>query len=390
MKHGAWFWLTGGLGLLLAGPTAAQSLAGTWQGVEFTPGAAPANCWPQVLTLRAGPGAALTGELYQEAGNAQARTVTVAVRGTRTATGLRLRHVRVLTESDPDELGWCLGTLVFTYDAAKELLVGRSTYTGPDCFGGPTEFSRVVLKSAATVAPAVPSTVRVSGRNVRWFADAALRRPLATGNTYRTSLRKATTFYLTQGFYATRRSPVAAVTVRVARPVPLAPAVAVAVVRAAPLAPLPPLAVVLVAVPAAVVAAAPAPLLGPPATAPAAALAATPPGAASRSLPTVLFHIATAELLPTAAPALDSLAAVLRRYPAVRFRIEGHTDRLGEADKNLTLSQQRADAVKAFLVRAGTAPDRLETIGYGDARPIFVAPNPGNRRVDVRPLPPSK
>ena len=363
MKYGAWLGLTSGLALWLAGPAAAQSVAGVWQGVEFTPGATPSAYWPQVLTLHTGPGTALTGEIYQVAGSGPALAATFAVRGNRTPTGLRLRHAGLLTQSQPSKAGWCQGTLVFRYEAATERLIGRSAYTGADCYGGPTEFSRVVLKSAAAVPREVPSVLRVSGRNVRWFADAALRRPLATGNTYRTRLAQTTTFYLTQGFYTTSRSPVAAVTVRV-----VAPAKA-----AAPLRPTPPTTTK--------------PLL---AVAPVAAPATVPAAQPSQALPSVLFQVATAELLPTAAPALDSLAAVLRRYPALRFRIEGHTDRLGESDKNLTLSQQRTEAVKAFLVKAGIAPTRLETVGYGDSRPAFVAPNPGNRRVEIRPLPPTK
>ena len=358
MKNSAWFWLMSGLGfgLLPGGPAAGQSPAGTWQGVEFNPGAVSSTYWPQLLKLRAGPGATLTGELYQVAGSTPNITATFAVRGTRTAAGLRLTHVKMLAETDPNGDGWCLGTLVLRYDAAKERLLGYSVYSTAGCQGGATEFNRVVLKSAAVVPRGALSTLRVSGRNVRWFADAALRRPLATGNTYRARPSKTTTFYLTQSFYSTTRSPVTPITVRVE------------------------------AVPAP-------PLAAPPVALPPVAPAVTPPvgqsaPAAAQVLPTVLFRVATAELLPAAAPALDSLAAVLRRFPARRFRIEGHTDRLGETDKNLTLSRQRAEAVKSYLVQAGIAPARLETVGYGDTRPVRVAPNPGNRRVEVRPLPP--
>ena len=333
---------------LLAGRAPAQNLAGAWQGVEFNPGSAASEYWPAVLTLRAGQGTALTGELYQVAGSTPGVTGTFAMRGSRTATGLRISHVRVLAETNPDHGNWCFGTIVFRYDAARERLVGRSTYTAEGCNGGTAELYRVVLKSAAVVAPAVLSSLRVSGRNVRWFADAALRRPLATGNAYRTRLRRTTTFYLTQGFYTTDRSPVTAVTVRVAARV------------AAPAPPAPPAA----------------------ATPPPA-----PPLAAPLVLPTVLFRLATAELLPTAAPALDSLAAQLRRQPALRLRIAGHTDRLGEPNKNMTLSEQRATAVQTYLVQAGVAPQRLETVGYGDARPLFKVPDPRNRRVEVEEIP---
>ncbi len=339
----------------LAGRGAAQNLAGTWQGVEFNPGSAASEYWPAVLTLRAGAGTAFTGELYQVAGSLPTVTGTFAMRGTRTATGLRISHVKVLAETNPDGGNWCFGTIVFTYDAALERLVGRSAYTAEGCHGGTAEFYRVRLKSAAAVPRGVPTVLRVSGRNVRWFADAALRRPLATGNTYRTRLAKTTTFYLTQGFYTTDRSPVTPVTVRATAPLPLVSAVAPAPTGPAPTAP--------------------AAVEAPPAVAP-------PP----LVLPTVLFRLATAELLPTAAPALDSLAAQLRRRPALRLRIAGHTDRLGEPDKNMALSQQRAAAVQQYLVQAGIAPERLETVGYGDARPLFTVPDPRNRRVEVEEI----
>ena len=345
MKQLVWFCLAG---LGLAGRGQAQNLAGAWQGVEFNPGSAASEYWPAVLTLRAGQGTALTGELYQVAGSLPTVTGTFAMRGTRTATGLRISHVKVLAETNPDGGNWCFGTIVFPYNAAQEKLVGRSAYAAEGCHGGTAEFYRVVLKSAAAVPRGVPSVLRVSGRNVRWFADAALRRPLASGNTYRARLRKTTTYYVTQGFYTTDRSPVVPVTVRATGP-------------------LPPVA--------------------PPAVAPPPPVAVVPPVvAAPLVLPTVLFRLATAELLPTAVPALDSLAAQLRRRPALRLRVGGHTDRLGEADKNLTLSEERAAAVKAYLVKAGIAPDRLETVGYGDARPLFKVPDPRNRRVEVEEL----
>jgi OmpA-OmpF porin, OOP family len=70
----------------------------------------------------------------------------------------------------------------------------------------------------------------------------------------------------------------------------------------------------------------------------------------------------------------------------VRFEIAGHTDAVGTRDKNLTLSQQRAESVKAYLVSLGVDPARLEAKGYGFDRPI-VAANPraaANRRVEAK------
>jgi OOP family OmpA-OmpF porin len=84
---------------------------------------------------------------------------------------------------------------------------------------------------------------------------------------------------------------------------------------------------------------------------------------------------------------LDQMAKVLSEHPEIlKVIIEGHTDDRGTADFNRTLSQQRADAVRDYLVKKGVAADRLETQGYGPDRP--VQPNTtsegraANRRVD--------
>jgi OmpA-OmpF porin, OOP family len=53
--------------------------------------------------------------------------------------------------------------------------------------------------------------------------------------------------------------------------------------------------------------------------------------------------------------------------------IEGHTDSIGSESYNQRLSERRALAVKHYLVSRGVAGDRLDTVGYGESRP--VAPN---------------
>lgn len=327
---------------MLAGSARAQSLSGEWQGVELH--LPKANYWPAQLTLKAGPGRALTGVLYQEVGDYPAATGTFEMRGTRTAAGLELEYARVLAETEMNGGTWCLGTVAFTYDAAQEKLTGRSVFrpvAGGDCSTSSFELFRVRLLSAGAVPVAVPSTLRVSGRRVQWFADAALQRPLASGNRYRTVLTKTTTFYLTQDFYPTARRRAVPVTVRVVARRP----------RARPAAPLPALG--------------PQPLV----------------------LPTVLFRLGTAELLPEAFPALNKVAAQLRARPRLRLRVAGHTDRIGPAGSNLLLSEQRAQAVRTFLVQAGIAPARLDAVGYGDTHLLYPAPDARNRRVAIEAVP---
>ncbi|RZK52278.1 MAG: hypothetical protein EOO59_13885, partial [Hymenobacter sp.] len=208
------FW-GGAVALLLAGPVRAQSLAGEWQGVEAEPG--DTEFWPAVLRVQAGKDAAVLGVLYEEVGGDPETTSTFQLHGTRTATGLRLSHVRLLDETRPHGRGyWCRGNITFTYDASQEKLIGHATYLPQgDCTTGTFTFYRVRLKSAATVPAGALSTLRVSGRDVRWFADAELTQPVATGNTYPTRLRKTTTFYLKQGYYPTAQSSVVAITINV-------------------------------------------------------------------------------------------------------------------------------------------------------------------------------
>ena len=71
---------------------------------------------------------------------------------------------------------------------------------------------------------------------------------------------------------------------------------------------------------------------------------------------------------------LNKVALAMQAAPSgAVFEIDGHTDNSGDAASNLTLSQQRAEAVRAYLVQQGVAASRLIARGYGDSKP--VAPN---------------
>lgn len=69
-------------------------------------------------------------------------------------------------------------------------------------------------------------------------------------------------------------------------------------------------------------------------------------------------------------PSLDSLASLLKFYPHFMVDIIGHTDSLGNSDYNKILSQNRAEAVKSYLVSKGIAPEKLEAIGRGSTEPV--------------------
>ncbi len=102
----------------------------------------------------------------------------------------------------------------------------------------------------------------------------------------------------------------------------------------------------------------------------------------------LVFDTDSATLRPESQEQLGNIAAILKAYPNVHIKIGGYTDNSGDAQHNLTLSQDRANGVKDQLVALGISPDRLEAQGYGEQFP--VADNSteegraANRRVSVR------
>ena len=110
--------------------------------------------------------------------------------------------------------------------------------------------------------------------------------------------------------------------------------------------------------------------------------------AAPRSLSlTIGFEFDSAQITPTSADTLSSLAQALQSsdLQSLNFRIEGHTDRRGRPDYNLRLSQQRAEAVRAYLAKLGVPNARLVAEGRGDTDPANPADPLAaeNRRVRI-------
>ena len=101
----------------------------------------------------------------------------------------------------------------------------------------------------------------------------------------------------------------------------------------------------------------------------------------------VLFASGRSTLMSGAMRSIDKLSQFLRENPARNILIEGHTDSVGSEMTNLSLSQQRADAVKMALLSRGIANSRITTRGYGESYPIADnSTNAGrqqNRRVEI-------
>jgi outer membrane protein OmpA-like peptidoglycan-associated protein len=91
----------------------------------------------------------------------------------------------------------------------------------------------------------------------------------------------------------------------------------------------------------------------------------------SVALHDILFDTGQATLKPESAAALAPIGELLKTQPQFNLEIQGHTDNVGSGSQNLKLSQERAAAVKGYLVQAfGVSADRMTTSGFGDSRPI--------------------
>ena len=85
------------------------------------------------------------------------------------------------------------------------------------------------------------------------------------------------------------------------------------------------------------------------------------------SLDGVFFESGSARLGPDSSGQLNNIAEILKAYPQVRLRLAGYADAAGTAQQNLALSLARARNVKAELVTRGISPQRLTTVGFGEA-----------------------
>ena len=104
----------------------------------------------------------------------------------------------------------------------------------------------------------------------------------------------------------------------------------------------------------------------------------------------ITFAPGSALVTPEAERALAPVADALNSpdLQPYRFRIEGHTDTVGDAEVNMALSEQRANRVVDYLVnKFGVDKSRVEAVGMGEDRPLVPAranvPEPRNRRVMV-------
>lgn len=105
----------------------------------------------------------------------------------------------------------------------------------------------------------------------------------------------------------------------------------------------------------------------------------------------ITFDTNRADVRPQFQPVLDQVANSLSQYPDTLLRVEGHTDSVGSAAYNQTLSENRALSVRSYLVQRGIPANRIEAYGYGMTRPIADNSTPEgraqNRRVEMLIIP---
>ncbi len=104
----------------------------------------------------------------------------------------------------------------------------------------------------------------------------------------------------------------------------------------------------------------------------------------------IFFVKAKSQILSTSYAELNHLVKILKLNPSMKIEVGGHTDNVGDALLNMKLSEQRAEAIKKYLVKRGIDAKRLKTKGYGGTSPVgdnrFVNSRQLNRRVEFKIL----
>ncbi len=115
-------------------------------------------------------------------------------------------------------------------------------------------------------------------------------------------------------------------------------------------------------------------------------------GETTVTLEGVTFELGSARLTADARTILEGVGRALIENDSIRVEISGHSDSTGSRAVNMRLSQERAEAVRIFLIGEGVEGDRLEAVGFGPDRPIESnATADGrrqNRRVELRIIEP--
>ena len=122
---------------------------------------------------------------------------------------------------------------------------------------------------------------------------------------------------------------------------------------------------------------------------------ATPPVEAQPVVPkiefkTIFFAFDSYSLNEEGKALLNQAGGLLRSYPDIALRLEGHCDERGTAEYNLALGEKRANAVREYLENLGVSRSRLSTVSFGKEKPAVAGNDEAswakNRRVEIVPV----
>lgn len=107
-------------------------------------------------------------------------------------------------------------------------------------------------------------------------------------------------------------------------------------------------------------------------------------------LDNLIFEVNKNKIDPESYPELEIIVNMMRENPSMVIQLEGHTDFIGNPDKLMKLSQERVDAVKAYLTKKKISKNRIKTKAFGGTTPLSRDDTPEahrmNRRVELRIL----
>jgi outer membrane protein OmpA-like peptidoglycan-associated protein len=98
----------------------------------------------------------------------------------------------------------------------------------------------------------------------------------------------------------------------------------------------------------------------------------------------ITFETGKSDITPESGVVLQGALKTMQTYPDIIVEISGHTDDVGSASSNQTLSQRRADSVRFWLISNGINPDRIIAKGYGEEFPRVPNDSPENKRMNRR------
>ncbi len=102
----------------------------------------------------------------------------------------------------------------------------------------------------------------------------------------------------------------------------------------------------------------------------------------------ISFGSTNAKLTTKSTASLDQVVKIMNDNPGLRIRVEGHTDNAGDDDANMKLSEERATAVKDYLVSKGISESRITAEGFGETQPIAdnktATGRMKNKRIELR------